>query len=142
VSVRPATSNDLSELLALDLHAAAGDAGRVDLLTQAVDEGACVVSVGQDRIQGFAVTKRRHFFGHDFVELLVVHPDARRSGVGRSLLQWVVDGPGTDTVFTSTNQSNSPMHALLVDEGWQVSGELHGLDEGDPEAVFFTHRRR
>ena len=141
MSVRSATRDDLTALLTLDLHGASADAERVDLLMRAIDEGACLVFVDQGRIQGFAVTKRRHFFGRDFVDLLTVHPDARRSGVGRSLLQSVVAGSGTDDIFTSTNRSNGPMRALLVSEGWQVSGELDGLDEGDPKMVFFIHGR-
>jgi hypothetical protein len=28
------------------------------------------------------------------------------------------------------------MRSLISKEGWQFSGELNGLDEGDPELVF------
>jgi len=42
-------------------------------------------------------------------------------------------------MFTSTNRSNLAMQSLLRREGWLFSGELDGLDEGDPELVF--HRR-
>jgi hypothetical protein len=44
---------------------------------------------------------------------------------------------GTSRVFTSTNQSNEAMQALLMSGGWVLSGILVGLDEGDPERVFF-----
>lgn len=40
-------------------------------------------------------------------------------------------------MFTSANESNIPMRALLRHEGWTPSGVLTGLDEGDPEHVFF-----
>jgi hypothetical protein len=40
-------------------------------------------------------------------------------------------------MFTSTNESNTPMRELLRSEGWSPSGVLAGLDEGDPEHVFF-----
>jgi len=40
-------------------------------------------------------------------------------------------------VFVSTNESNAPMRELLRSEGWRPSGVLTGLDEGDPEHVFF-----
>ena len=43
----------------------------------------------------------------------------------------------TSRVFTSTNQSNAPMRELLRSEGWTASGVLSGLDDGDPEHVFF-----
>ena len=40
-------------------------------------------------------------------------------------------------MFTSTNRSNLPMLNLLRKEQWLFSGELVGLDEGDPELVFY-----
>jgi hypothetical protein len=43
----------------------------------------------------------------------------------------------TADVFTSTNESNLPMQALLNSEGWVLSGKLVGLDDGDPELVYF-----
>jgi hypothetical protein len=51
--------------------------------------------------------------------------------------------PPTETkqVFTSTNESNQPMRSLLQAERWSFSGELSGLDEGDPELVFYRDRR-
>jgi hypothetical protein len=32
------------------------------------------------------------------------------------------------------------MQSLLAAEHWTVSGELDGLDEGDPEIVFYKNR--
>jgi len=32
------------------------------------------------------------------------------------------------------------MRSLLRAEGWSFSGELGGLDEGDPELVFYYKR--
>jgi hypothetical protein len=43
----------------------------------------------------------------------------------------------TPSVFVSTNESNTPMRELLRSESWTSSGVLTGLDEGDPEHVFF-----
>lgn len=44
------------------------------------------------------------------------------------------------TVFTSTNESNAPMQALPAAEGWELSGKLDGLDDGDPELVYYLRR--
>lgn len=140
--MRAAGAEDLDEIVALDPLARAGDATRVCLLTHAVGAGQCLVHVHDDGVTGLAITKPRHFFGRDFVELLGVAPAARRSGVGRRLLQAVVGAPGTLDVFTSTNESNAAMRALLASEGWRLSGRLGGLDDGDPELVFFTRRAR
>ncbi len=43
----------------------------------------------------------------------------------------------TDKLFTSTNQSNRPMQKLLEKLGYQPSGYIENLDEGDPELVYF-----
>jgi GNAT superfamily N-acetyltransferase len=93
-----------------------------------------------DGIKGFVVTVPKVFFGHDFIELLIVDPTRRRVGLGRRLLRAAVCSAGTRRVFTSTNHSNSPMRALLECEGWSLSRELGGLDDGDPEMVYFIDR--
>ena len=43
----------------------------------------------------------------------------------------------TDTIFSSTNESNIAMRALFERDGWTLSGVLNGIDEGDPEMVFW-----
>ena len=91
-------------------------------------------------IKGFVVTVPKVFFDRDFIELLMVDRRRRRAGVGRGLLQAAVRMASTSRVFTSTNRSNSAMRALLDREGWSLSGELHGLDDGDPEIVYFIDR--
>ena len=88
-------------------------------------------------VVGYVSLAWNHFFDRDFVALLVVAPEARRAGVGVTLLRAAVDVATTATVFTSTNESNAPMRALLASEGWRVSGTLDGLDPGDPEVVYF-----
>ena len=62
----------------------------------------------------------------------------RRAGTGRALLKAALSTAGTDQVFTSTNVSNRAMRSLLEDEAWSFSGQLTGLDEGDPELVFYA----
>ncbi|MGD0926384.1 MAG: GNAT family N-acetyltransferase [Streptosporangiaceae bacterium] len=100
----------------------------------------CRVYLDHEVVTGFAIVKPAHFFGRDFVELLMVDPARRRSGTGRALLREALAAAGTAQVFTSTNKSNRPMRALLDAEDWSLSGELDGLDEGDPELVFFKDR--
>ena len=69
-------------------------------------------------------------------------PPAAAAGIGRNLLRAALAAAGTEQVFTSTNTSNQPMRSLLQAEGWSFSGELDGLDEGDPELVFYSSARR
>ena len=45
-----------------------------------------------------------------------------------------------DRMFTSTNESNAPMRALLDRAGWRPAGVVHYLDPGDPELIFVRLR--
>jgi GNAT superfamily N-acetyltransferase len=83
------------------------------------------------------IVRPQNFFERDFVELLLVTEQRRRLGIGRKLLDAAVGARGTDVIFTSTNESNWPMRALLEEGGWSLSGRLDGLDDGDPELVYF-----
>ena len=40
-------------------------------------------------------------------------------------------------LFTSTNESNTPMQRLCEQLGFVRSGRIENLDEGDPEIVYF-----
>jgi GNAT superfamily N-acetyltransferase len=95
-----------------------------------------LVAVESGRVVGFLAVRPGHFYGRDFIDLLLVAPGSRRRGVGRALMRAALRNAATATVFTSTNESNTPMRELLRGEGWTLSGVLTGLDEGDPEHVF------
>jgi GNAT superfamily N-acetyltransferase len=139
-TVRHAKVEDIEDLAAIDPLSLGGNLERADELRRHVSNGNCWVSSTGDGVDGYAVLIPQHFFGRDFLELLVVARSARRSGIGTDLLGKVLALEGTHQVFTSTNRSNGPMRELLAKEGWQSSGELHGLDDDDPELVFFTWR--
>ena len=136
--IRRAIPGDVDGILRIDHDAAQGDQGRADFLRRCLDLGECLVYLDRGAVAGFAVVRPAHFFGRDFVELLMVDPARRRGGIGRNLLRAALAAAGTEQVFTSTNTSNQPMRSLLRAEGWSFSGELDGLDEGDPELVFYS----
>jgi ribosomal protein S18 acetylase RimI-like enzyme len=136
--IRRAVADDLDGILRTDHHAARGGQDRGDFLGRCLDLGECLVCLDHGLVDGFAVVKPAHFFGRDFVELLMVDPARRRRGIGRNLLRAALAAAGTEQVFTSTNTSNRPMGSLLRAEGWSFSGQLDGLDEGDPELVFYN----
>ena len=137
--VRKASEQDLDAVLAIDKIAPVGHQRR-ELLTRRVGSGECLVYAHHGVVVGYVTLSTRSFFGRDFIELLVVAQDQRRKGVGRWLLREAVAQSTTPDVFTSTNQSNVAMRSLLADEKWTFSGQLEGIDEGDPELVFY-HRR-
>ena len=135
-AVRRATSGDLDAVLELDRVAPVGRE-RAPLLAARVQSGEVILFENQGRVLGYAVLRPHSFFGRDFVELLAVAASERRHGIAGLLLRQAVGLSSTVRIFTSTNRSNSPMIGLLTKEGWQFSGELEGIDEGDPELVYY-----
>jgi hypothetical protein len=138
--VRHATSGDLDALLAFDRHETV-NYGREPLLVARTQSGEVILFERQDRLLGYAVIRSNSFFGRDFVELLVVATNDRRQGVGGGLLHHAVGLSSTNRIFTSTNRSNAPMIGLLEKEGWNFSGQLEGIDEGDPELIYYKETK-
>ena len=135
-TVRRATSGDLDAVLELDRVSPVGRE-RAPLLAARVRSGEVILFENQGHVLGYAVLRPHSFFGRDFVELLAVAASERRHGIAGLLLRQAVGLSSTVRIFTSTNRSNSPMIGLLTKEGWQFSGELEGIDEGDPELVYY-----
>ena len=88
---------------------------------------------------GFVIVTR-HFYGFPFVDLLFVPETYRRGGVGRALMDRPERVHDRDRMFTSTNESNLPMRALLAQAGWRPAGVVNYLDPGDPELIFVKLR--
>jgi GNAT superfamily N-acetyltransferase len=88
---------------------------------------------------GFAIVTR-HFYGFPFVDLLHVSEARRRAGAGSALMAHCEAVHDADRIFTSTNESNAPMRALLGKAGWLPAGVVHYLDPGDPELIFVRLR--
>jgi len=133
MQVRAARADDVSAIVAMD-PGRLGAAGQIHALIQEQD---CLVAVQRGEIAGLVVLRPGHFYGRDFIDLLYVAPCWRRHGAGRALMRAALRSASTPRVFVSTNESNTPMRQLLHSEGWTSSGVLTGLDEGDPEYVFF-----
>ena len=119
--------------------APSGYSDRASLVARRIESGDCLVSESVGVITGFLTVHRRSFFGRDFIELLAVHPEHRRQGIASDLLRTVTEGTTTSQLFISTNSSNAAMRDLLRKEQWLFSGELVGLDPGDPELVFYKN---
>jgi GNAT superfamily N-acetyltransferase len=137
---RRAIPTDLESVLELDRTSPIGHE-RAVLLRSRVQSGEVILFEDEDRLLGFAVVRRHSFFGRDFVELLSVTASSRRQGVGITLLEEAVLQSSSDRIFTSTNRSNSEMLGLLKKASWQFSGQLVGIDEGDPEQIYFKDAR-
>jgi GNAT superfamily N-acetyltransferase len=129
IAITQATPGDLTAILAFD-----GAPGRATEASDAVVSGRCSVARIGDELVGFCVGGT--FFGHDFLELLVVTAEHRRQGVGTALVEGFVARSSGAKVFTSTNASNGPMRALCERLGFVEAGTIDHLDEGDPEVVY------
>jgi len=137
--IRAATLDDVDAVLAVHAPITGLTAARArELVTAAVATGDVLVEESRaDGIVGFVLVSASGFFGRDFVKLLAVSSSARRRAVGTSLLAAAVARARTARVFTSTNESNVAMRALLARQGWTLSGTLTGLDDGDDEVVYY-----
>ena len=93
------------------------------------------VAERDERPIGYSVASR-YFYDYPFIDLLVVAEAERRSGVGSALMARCESDHNADRIFTSTNESNVPMRALLAKAGWTPSGQIENLDPGDPELVY------
>jgi len=82
------------------------------------------------------VAWNREFFGRPFVWLVAVANHARRQGLAALLFAHVEETCRGSRVYTSTNETNAAMHALLFRQGYVRRGELD-LDPGDPE-IFYS----
>lgn len=131
--VERATEDDLEGVIAVDT---AHGTPRLEYLAEAVKKRECYLAREGWDVIGFAILTRS-FFGQYFIDLLIVHPDQRRKGVGSALIRHIEAILPAQKLFTSTNQSNTPMRALCETLGYVKSGWIDNLDEGDPEIVYF-----
>jgi ribosomal protein S18 acetylase RimI-like enzyme len=134
--MRSATPRDFGGILQIDTSCRS----HVSLLQKSIQQGECFVGSLEEKIVAVAILQNEHFFDNDFIAFIAVAPSHRRQGIGRRLLRELIDRVGTKKLFTSTNSSNTPMAGLLETSGWTYSGVLEGLDEGDPERVYFFTR--
>jgi len=131
---RHAGTLDRRAVMALD-PLAATDLVRREHIDAAIAARRCLVAEKDGRVAGYALLTR-NFYDRDFLELLIVAEEARRGGVGSALLAAAEREVRGRVLFTSTNESNAPMRALLAKRGYAPSGRIENLDPGDPELVF------
>lgn len=134
-SIRLATASDVAALVALD-SIAAGSADRREAIAEWTALGQCHVALDAGVHVGY-VALTRSFFRSPFIEMLMVAASARRTGVGRALLEHCISLTAPQLkLWTSTNQSNTPMQALLPQLGFVQTGIFEHLDPGDPELIY------
>jgi ribosomal protein S18 acetylase RimI-like enzyme len=112
----------------------------IDPLHRVVDTSTDYFTAKADgELAAFAAVKR-DFFGYPFVELLVVADSYRRQGIGLALMDYLCHNCEADRLFTSTNESNTPMQKLLGKAGFTRCGCIDALDENDAE-LFYVRKK-
>jgi GNAT superfamily N-acetyltransferase len=141
VQVRLAATRDRRAIADCDPRVAT-DLHRRERIDAAIAARHCWVGEYEKAIAGYGVLSTS-FFGRDFIELVHVAENMRRLGVGDALFETIERTRHADRLFTSTNESNAAMRALLEKRGFKPSGEIQNLDVNDAELIFvkFTPRR-
>ncbi len=139
MNIRVATLDDYEGLLALDT-VVPRDPERAQQIQSWIQQSDCYVLEKQGILLAYGVLSHQ-FFGHDFVEMLMVGARGRQQGLGTALLHYFRQISGTEKLFSSTNQSNQAMQRLFLKLGFQQSGVIDNLDENDPEIVFVSLSR-
>ena len=140
IKIRDANYSDRDAILATD-EIAQCEQERIDFIDRALDSATCLVADSNGTVIAYGVLEYS-FFGNGFVSMVYVAKSARRRGVGRSLMRALANQCKTSKLFTSTNESNSAMRALLATLGYVPSGVIENLDPDDPELVFFLNLNR
>lgn len=134
-AIERSTEADLAALIDLD-PIARRSADRREAIAEWIALGQCYVARLDGRAAGY-VAFTRTFFRSPFIEMLMVAETARRRGIGRALILHCIGlVPAGEKLWTSTNESNTPMRVLLPTLGFVHTGQFEGLDEGDPELIY------
>ena len=132
LSIRLATAADIDAVVGI----APAGAERREAIAEWVQAGETHIAWRDGFAAGYVVFTGS-FFRSPFIELLVVAPAARRQGVGRALIEHCIAlTPPDQKLWTSTNESNTPMRNLLPQLGFIQTGMFEHLDPGDPELIF------
>ncbi|MGN6148452.1 MAG: GNAT family N-acetyltransferase [Rhizomicrobium sp.] len=140
IHTRLAGTRDRRTLVALD-PLAEKDLQRREAIDSAIAARRCWVAEGFGRVVGYGILSR-NFFHRDFIEIVFVSEDARRTGAGAALLSSIERAAKDEKLFTSTNASNAAMRGLLFTRGYRESGRIDNLDPGDPEMVYVKFLER
>lgn len=109
---------------------------REEKISKSILNNECYIILYDSVVVGFVIFDYR-FFDLGWIELIIIDEKHRGHGIGSEAINIICRSCKTSKIFTSTNQSNTPMKKALSKAGFSFAGEIHGLDEGDPEHFYF-----
>jgi GNAT superfamily N-acetyltransferase len=119
----------------VDLHRLVVRTDRGEFLEERIQAGRMYVAVMRGRVVGFA-TFETNFIGCLYVSLLMTHPDFRRKGIARRLMDAVAKHSKDGRIFSSTEADNAvsiQMHEAL---GFRRSGHIDNQPQVQREIIF------
>ncbi len=133
--IRQGLLGDIPQILDLD-DVTRSDPALPAFIERVIIAGECYLAeMPHGVVVGYVVLDYT-FYKQGFVSQLYVGQGYRRLGAGTLLMKHLEGLCATPKLFTSTNLSNTAMQGLLSRLGYQLSGVIEHLDEGDPELVY------
>lgn len=143
ITLRTATQNDAPSVIAFD-YALDKDEHinlkRDQKITKAISNKECFLILADDEAIGFVLFDYR-FFDLGWIELMVIEEKNRGKGIAGQVFHLLIKQSKTKKIFTSTNNSNTPMQKALTKAGFSFAGKIDGLDEGDPELFYYKESK-
>jgi len=139
VQTRSAAYADAAAILAIDDGGRQRQA-RANFVHLAISSRSAHVATLDNRVVAFGVLQYA-FFNHGFINLLTVHGDHRRRGIGAWLLRYMEQACKTPRLFTAAPRSDLHAHAFLFKLGYVASGTVENVDDAEPLALFFKKLR-
>jgi len=135
MQIRRAVSEDFEAIVSFD-HVARELDSRRHFIRRSIEKQVALVLVDENSVVGYAVFDYT-FYSNGFIAMVYIAPDSQRHGYGSAVVRHIEGICETPKLFTSTNESNVAMQALLEKLGYVRSGSIDNLDDGDPELVYF-----
>jgi ribosomal-protein-alanine N-acetyltransferase len=144
VTIRPATDQDVSAIVAIEQQELSASHWKVDKYQSRLKDGCLLVAEREKRVCGFICA---HAVLSDWdIENLVVAAAFRRRGIADQLLRALMEeprnGPGTAWLL-EVRESNEAARALYEKHGFLEVGRRRGYyREPSEDAVLYEHRVR
>jgi ribosomal protein S18 acetylase RimI-like enzyme len=147
MEIRLATEKDYERCVEMDMLIMKTDK-RKDYFRRHIRDETMYVALEQDRVQKQAGKQAKdlvagliafdpHFIGCLYISLLLVHPDFRRGGIARKLVEVVAALSKDGRLFSSTEEDNEVSLKFHEALGFRRSGYIENLPQPTREIILF-----